>query len=828
MGSAGDIGDGGAAAAAEVTPVSLAIDQSGNLFISESEERVRKVLAQPPPFDLSAETLRFAASAGGAPAPPQVILAKSTITGVAFTVESRGAQGWLKVDPVAGATPRQIQVFADPGDLPPGDYQATMVVTAPLASVTERRVDVRFTVTDPLPPRLGVDRNNLSFAFPRSGRLRRDSLVISNTGGGTLDFTVSAETESGGNWLSVSPEAGRVTPRNPVLLSVTANPAGLTTGTYRGTIAIGDGRIPVTLTVSDVETAILLTQTGLSFTTVAGGGVAPPQEFGVLNIGNGTMNWTVTTSTLSGGPAWLRATAAASSTDAAADTVPVVAVTVDQRGLTSGRHYGLVRVDAPGAANTPQVVSVFLEVLAPGSNPGAVVQPAELVFSGAVGSGTESQDVFLYNLSAAPVTFRSRFGGGVLLDHGPKDATVLPERPVRAVVQVRRTEIASASTVLSFQFNDGTVRNVNVRSLVSASGPAPLSSPVSRRTADGCTPTALVPSFLTLGQASTVSPGWPAGIVADVKDDCGRPLATGSVLVSFTNGDAPLALVSLKDGRWHGTWQSRNAELRRVTVKLSAEEPQQGLRGERELAADLSSSQDPPVVGLDGIVSAATPVPHVPLGPGSMISVFGERLTEGLTETAGATPLQDRLAGAEVIMAGRRLPLLFASPGQINAIVPYDLTVNTTHQVLIRRALTYSRPVSVNVAPAQPAVFQRDGLSIVVAVRGTRQFVVTPDSPAQPGDTLIIYCAGLGRVDPAVIEGTTSPLAPLSGTSQPVTVQIGGVSAPVAFAGLTPGSTGLYQVNTQLPDIVPEGASVPLIIEVAGQRSPPVSLAIQR
>jgi uncharacterized protein (TIGR03437 family) len=33
----------------------------------------------------------------------------------------------------------------------------------------------------------------------------------------------------------------------------------------------------------------------------------------------------------------------------------------------------------------------------------------------------------------------------------------------------------------------------------------------------------------------------------------------------------------------------------------------------------------------------------------------------------------------------------------------------------------------------------------------------------------------------------------------PVTVTIGGVNAPVFFAGLIPGFTGLYQVNATVP-----------------------------
>jgi len=54
----------------------------------------------------------------------------------------------------------------------------------------------------------------------------------------------------------------------------------------------------------------------------------------------------------------------------------------------------------------------------------------------------------------------------------------------------------------------------------------------------------------------------------------------------------------------------------------------------------------------------------------------------------------------------------YSSPGQVNAIVPYDLNRNTTHQVLVRRAATYSRPVPVIVAPARPATASRSSSRI--------------------------------------------------------------------------------------------------------------------
>ena len=50
------------------------------------------------------------------------------------------------------------------------------------------------------------------------------------------------------------------------------------------------------------------------------------------------------------------------------------------------------------------------------------------------------------------------------------------------------------------------------------------------------------------------------------------------------------------------------------------------------------------------------------------------------------------------------------------------------------------------------------------------------------------------------------------GTTAKVTATIGGVTAPVAFAGLTPTFAGLYQVIIQVPAGVPTGGTISLLI----------------
>jgi hypothetical protein len=121
--------------------------------------------------------------------------------------------------------------------------------------------------------------------------------------------------------------------------------------------------------------------------------------------------------------------------------------------------------------------------------------------------------------------------------------------------------------------------------------------------------------------------------------------------------------------------------------------------------------------------------------------------------------------------------------------------------------------------------------SVVTHADGT---LVTANSPAKPGETVVIYAYGLGPTTPAVKSGEATPTpAPVLGPASPafvrtVSVQfdfrpnaspsdpyltIQGVISPTpitgpvapapTFVGLTPGQVGLYQINLPLPSSFP-------------------------
>ena len=158
--------------------------------------------------------------------------------------------------------------------------------------------------------------------------------------------------------------------------------------------------------------------------------------------------------------------------------------------------------------------------------------------------------------------------------------------------------------------------------------------------------------------------------------------------------------------------------------------------------------------------NAATGRPERTVAPGSLITVFGERLTPG-SAVAGA--YLNRLAGTIVRLNGTPLRLLYASSSQINAEVPRG-AAGELGQIVVTTPSGASASFDVRIAPATPAVF---------AVTAGPQAVT-------------LWATGLGE-------------------SAALNARIAGQPARVLFAGASPEFPGLDQVNIEIPAAVERG-----------------------
>jgi uncharacterized protein (TIGR03437 family) len=852
-------GDGGPAIDATFNNIQgLAADIAGNVFIADTgNHRVREVLAAQPAIQVSTSSLTFSGQSTGAPTQSQSfnlsssVPGGSSVPGLGFSIVVNTTSGgnWLAVTPQAGVAPRLIDVTADPSQLPATGtnttYTGTITILAPNATPPITTINVTFSVSAAQPPTLApLDPLNFSFSFVKSTPAQSQRLTISNAGGGTLNFTAAATiaTPAGATPLPLSQTSGQASPGSPAIVTVTADPValGLGPGTFSGTVSVTAGAstlsVPVTIGVSALDQAILLSQRGLFFTGVSQGGVVPPQTFAVRNIGTQAVAWTAKALPIPATPVWLKVSPTAGSTDAV-QSPPTVTVSVDPSQLGEGTYYGLVEVDAPTAANSPQVLTVVLQVLKAGADTGAALAPGSLLFATTAGGPSPgSQNLLVYNITAKAKTFRSVVSAdpGLSIVTLPTDATLDPQNPSPIVVQPFTTSLVPGvyTGIVTLQFDDGRVRRVTVKVIVSKTGgTSSTATPGSnvragdRADAPVCTPTRLQPILTAPDDAFDGATGFGIKLGVFVKDDCGVPLQSGSVKVSFSNSDTTSTLQPLQGGLWEGTWYTHNPSAS-VNLMVHAVDAH-GISGDLQTNGSLAS-ETPPAFDEVGVFSVFGGAQFVSLAPGEVISIYGSGLAE--TSLAGSGfPLQTTLVDTQVFIGLRPLPLYYVSDTQVDALVPYSLTdnsLNASQQILVQRGNTLSQPVSFNVATAEPTILDRPGgVTDYPNYPDGPYYTVSAGTPAHAGDTIVLNCLGLGAVAPPVADGGL-PTSAGSQAVAPVQVLIGNQPATVTQA-LSPQFPGLYLVAAVIPAGVPTGSSVAVTISAGGQTSPPILIPIQ-
>jgi uncharacterized protein (TIGR03437 family) len=216
-----------------------------------------------------------------------------------------------------------------------------------------------------------------------------------------------------------------------------------------------------------------------------------------------------------------------------------------------------------------------------------------------------------------------------------------------------------------------------------------------------------------------------------------------------------------------------------------------GLNGE---VIDSVTIRPAPAIHAGGVVNAATLSSD--LAQGALVSVFGRNLAVS-ERAAPACPLPKELGRTTVTLDGKPLPLLYASAGQLNLQLPY--------QVSGQRTLRIANPngaseVRISIAEAAPGILSVNGAPAVVHPDG--QFV-SQAYPATPGTYITIYMVGLGALDGPLEAGDPAPDQTLLRAVDVEGVRFGSVTVAPSFAGLTPRFAGLYQVNVQVPRISP-------------------------
>jgi len=208
------------------------------------------------------------------------------------------------------------------------------------------------------------------------------------------------------------------------------------------------------------------------------------------------------------------------------------------------------------------------------------------------------------------------------------------------------------------------------------------------------------------------------------------------------------------------------------------------------------------------VVSAASFTgPNV--APGSIATIFGNQLSPA-TEEAASVPLPSTLAGVSVSLTDRAsatftAPLFYVSPQQINLQAPVGMQTGPATVTVHGNGITRATG-KFQIETTAPGIFTQNanGKGVPAAL------VVRTAADGSVNSAPVFNCdAGPGKCEPAPIDlrpGQGQTYLILFGTGirgrrsiTDVSVTVGDLSVPIAYAGEQGEFVGLDQVNLLLP-----------------------------
>ena len=343
-----------------------------------------------PAIGTSPTSLSFSAQQGGNNPAAQTLNISNIGGGILSWIASDSA-AWMSLSSASGTGAGSVSVSVTTGALTAGNYSGTVMLNATGASPVI--VPVSFTVTTaPVAPAIGASPASFSFTAQAGSNPATQTLTISNTGGGTLNWTASDNAA----WLTLSTASG--TGNGPTTLTV--NTATLTAGSYNALITLSatgatSVTVPVALTVTaaPVAPSIGVSPISLSFTAQQGGANPATQALAISNTGGGTLTWTA-----SDDATWL-SVSSASGTGNGPVTVTAILGT-----LATGTHNGVITLSATGAS--PVSVPVSLTVTAAPVPPAIGASPTNLTFAATQGGvNPANQTLTISNTGGGTLTW---------------------------------------------------------------------------------------------------------------------------------------------------------------------------------------------------------------------------------------------------------------------------------------------------------------------------------------------------------------------------------------------------------------------------------------
>jgi uncharacterized protein (TIGR03437 family) len=358
---------------------------------------------------------------------------------VSMTLDGKPAVN-IEVSPLTAGFPMTVtpgssgtfKVEVDPTRLPIGTYLSGVQVVEPTAANSPFIVPVELQVT-----RLFFNVTPGSIALASAAGTTTSSIIRIDEGAQVFDAAVTGST-----WLKVSPTTGTA----PANLTVIADPGGLRTGTYLGSVAIISQAvpkyIPVTLEVRDAS-ALSVSPKRLVFRYSSGGTTTPAVA---LAVDGAPAPLPVQ---VSAADSWLSAIPAGGSTPT------MVNVSVSPAGLASGTYRSTVTIQAGGQAGTVVVpvelyvdqpsAPVIASILNGASFLATPLSPGEIfsVFGSGLGPSA--------SVSTGPVVNTSLGGVEVLINGVLTPLLYVSSSQINAIVPYGVDRAIGANVVVRFQ-----------------------------------------------------------------------------------------------------------------------------------------------------------------------------------------------------------------------------------------------------------------------------------------------------------------------------------------------------------------------------------------
>jgi uncharacterized protein (TIGR03437 family) len=195
-----------------------------------------------------------------------------------------------------------------------------------------------------------------------------------------------------------------------------------------------------------------------------------------------------------------------------------------------------------------------------------------------------------------------------------------------------------------------------------------------------------------------------------------------------------------------------------------------------------------------------------------------EKYPQSVTDGGGAAyPLPREMNDIQVLVDDRPVPLYFVSPSIINFLVPNGAPTGGTVEVQVFRPSQQRIVASqqIPMSPTSPAFFTVNGSGNGTVIALNEDGTVNSRTEAVArGKTVKLFLTGSGSIPDAPPDGT--PAAGPTPTANLPRVFAGGTNfvpdANITYSGLAPGLVGVWQIDVKIPETVPPGETLVVVV----------------